>query len=289
MAGPDQAVRVGDTVLLDGTASHDDNTTSDMLNYSWSFVSTPPGSTANLTDADTDSPSFAVDVPGTYVVGLVVTDEDGFSSGTDEVEISSDNLAPTANAGEDQLVIVGNFVSLDGSGSADPENDALSYLWTIDSAPVGSTPTLFIDTDVAPIFTPEFEGVYSISLEVSDVIGPGAPDQVLITATSAEGYAEVQIIEVAGLVSDLDSALGEVTNGGNQTAYQNFLQQAVVAIQEDDIETAIDKLEKALARTDGCVLRGAVDENGPGRDWIADCGVQAEVYALLTEALAALQ
>ena len=36
---------------------------------------------------------------------------------------------------------------------------------------------------------------------------------------------------------------------------------ALVAIQASDIAAAVNKLEKALARTDGCVLRGSPDGN----------------------------
>jgi len=62
----------------------------------------------------------------------------------------------------------------------------------------------------------------------------------------------------------------------------------VLPIQDGDIPVAIDKLEKALIRTDGCVLRGSPDGNGPERDWITDCTAQMETYAVLSAALDAL-
>ena len=74
-----------------------------------------------------------------------------------------------------------------------------------------------------------------------------------------------------------------------QIALLNVLIQAVVAIQEGDLAEAIDKLRKAIVRTDGCALRDAPDGNGPGRDWITDCDAQAAAYTLLTDALNALQ
>ncbi|MDH3492167.1 MAG: PKD domain-containing protein [Acidobacteriota bacterium] len=283
-AGPDQSIRAGDTVNLDGSGSDDDNTASASLVYSWSLTS-PMGSSAVLTDAGTSTPSFVADVNGTYVVELVVTDGGGLPSLADEVEISSNNLAPTAAAGNDQLVILGNLVNLDGSGSSDPEMDALTYSWSIISAP-GIIPALDDANTAMPSFTPVEEGAYVLSLGVSDDIGPGFPDMVEITVTSASGFAENRIVNVDGAVDSL--IVGQVTTGGNQEAFGNFLSQAIAALQDDDVAKAIDKLEKAIERTDGCALRGSPDGNGKGRDWITDCAVQLEAYQLLNDALSAL-
>lgn len=82
--------------------------------------------------------------------------------------------------------------------------------------------------------------------------------------------------------------LAAVTTGGNQKALTNFLSQAIVAIQNNHLATARHKVEEAIERTDGCVLRGAPDGSGPGRDWITSCAAQMEIYDLLTAALAAL-
>jgi len=83
-AGGNQAVIVGDTVFLDGSGSYDANF--DLLSYSWSFVSKPSGSLAELSDANVVDPSFTVDEPGEYVVSLVVND--GFvNSAPDNVTI----------------------------------------------------------------------------------------------------------------------------------------------------------------------------------------------------------
>ena len=285
-AGPDQAIRAGDTVFLDGSASFDDNTATAALEYAWSFSSLPGGSTAVLLGADTAMPTFFADLTGTYAVQLVVTDEGGLTSPPDEVMISSDNLAPTANAGLDQLVIVDSTVFLDGTSSTDPESDPLTYSWMISSAPQGSTAALIGAAAAMPSFVPGLEGLYEVTLVVSEFIGPGAPDSVEIMAVSSEQFAIIAIVSAGESIVALGPE--QVTTQGNQNALMNFLTQATVAIQEGDVAEAINKLQKALSRTDGCILRGNPDGNGPGRDWITDCPEQTVVYNSLNSALTAL-
>jgi parallel beta-helix repeat protein len=71
-AGGNQSVMVGDTVWLDGGASHDVNL--DPLTFAWSIVSQPEGSQAQLSDPAVVEPTFVADQAGTYVVSLVVND-----------------------------------------------------------------------------------------------------------------------------------------------------------------------------------------------------------------------
>lgn len=285
-AGPDQAIRAGDMVNLDGSASFDDNTASGALSYAWRFFSKPGSSTATLASADTATPSFVADVAGTYAVELVVTDAGGLASAPDQVEVGSDNLAPTAAAGDDQLVIIGTQVVLDGSGSSDPEFDPLTFDWMITSAPPGSSATVSNPGMETAGLLPDMEGVYEVALTVSDFIGAGTPDSVKITATTAQDFAENRIMCAADIVSDLGP--DQVTTTGNQTAFLNFLSQAVVAVQKGDAAQAIDKLDKSIERTDGCETNARPDDNGPGRDWITDCPAQAKILSCLTEALGAL-
>ena len=84
-AGEDQSVAVGETVLLDGSASSDPN--GDALTFGWTLVSKPDGSTASLADADTATPSFVADLAGEYEVMLVVSD--GTLSDDDTVVITA--------------------------------------------------------------------------------------------------------------------------------------------------------------------------------------------------------
>ena len=135
-AGGDRAIRAGDTVYLDGRASYDDNTASADLSYLWSFSYLPAGSAATLMNSDTPTPSFVADAGGAYSIQLVVTDAGGKSSASDFVEISSNNLPPTAAAGDDKLVVVGTTVALSGLDSTDPENDRYTGLFMVACWPI---------------------------------------------------------------------------------------------------------------------------------------------------------
>jgi len=71
-AGSNQAVLVGDTVVLDGSNSSDANM--DALTYLWNFDTMPVGSMSALMNATTDSPGFVVDQVGDYIIQLVTND-----------------------------------------------------------------------------------------------------------------------------------------------------------------------------------------------------------------------
>ena len=121
-AGPDQSVHAN-VVTLDGRASYDNVTDSSALSYQWTITAAPAGSNAFLYGGGrSSSDSLFMDLFGDYRVSLVVTDEQGNRSDPDEVLISPYNLAPTADAGPDQIVVINSPVSLDGGNSSDPDS-----------------------------------------------------------------------------------------------------------------------------------------------------------------------
>jgi len=185
VAGDDQSIHAGTPVELNGSGSFDDETSPAFLTYAWSFISRPPGSTATLTGANTAVPSFTADRLGTYVVQLTVTDEDGLSSHADAVAISSVNQPPSAVAIADfPTIVYGEMVSLDGSTSTDPDNDVLTYAWTLGTIPRASGAN-YIDewkTEYAN-FTPDVAGEFEVILTVTDAWGAESWTSIIITAT----------------------------------------------------------------------------------------------------------
>ena len=96
-----------------------------------------------------------------------------------------DNGVPIANAGPDQMVTAGAMVTLDGSGSSDPNGDVLGYSWSADSnnpSEVG----LRSKTTVSPTFTaPNTAGAYTFTLVVDDGVAHSSPDMVIITVDTS--------------------------------------------------------------------------------------------------------
>jgi K319L-like, PKD domain/PKD domain/Calx-beta domain len=172
-AGPDQSAAVGASVRLDGSRSSDPD--GDRLRFSWAFVSIPAGSTAQLSNRRSVTPTFVVDRLGQYVVALTVNDGT-VDSVVDTVTISTENTAPVANAGADQTAVVNQLIHLDGSGSSDVDGNALTFVWSFVQRPAGSIAALSDPTALRPTFTVDRRGTYRVQLVVNDGLVNSDPD-----------------------------------------------------------------------------------------------------------------
>ncbi len=179
-AGPDQTVKTGEVVYLDGGNSSDaDN---DSLTYNWT-IERPGGSSAQLSySPDSSSAQFTPDVDGTYTLILIVNDGKVNSAPDTLVVTSVSNFVPVADAGADQTVNTGELVSLDGSGSSDADGDTLTYYWSL-AKPDGSSAILAYNASLGwAKFTPDIDGTYTLTLIVNDGKVSSAPDTVVITS-----------------------------------------------------------------------------------------------------------
>jgi hypothetical protein len=129
----------------------------------------------------------------------------GFWSGTQVPAIQAalfTNTAPVANAGPNQTINTTDEVTLDGSGSFDPNGDSITYAWTLTSKPAESTATLTGATTVSPTFTADLTGSYVVSLVVSDGTVNSSPDTVTVLATIPVANAGPdQTVEVTDVVT----------------------------------------------------------------------------------------
>jgi len=121
------------------------------------------GSTTSQTNPITATHTYAL--PGTYTVSMTVTDKDG-GAGSGQLTVTvgtAPNRPPTAAAGGPYSGAEGAAVSFDGSGSSDPDGDALTYAWNFGDGSTG--------TGVRPSHAYADNRGYTVTLTVTDSRG----------------------------------------------------------------------------------------------------------------------
>jgi K319L-like, PKD domain len=207
VAGPDQTVKSGDRVNLDGTESYDPDCENGNgkcakgLKYSWERTDSGPGIPELESDILKSKASFtapSVDETTELTIDLYVEDNIG-DYGKDGVAItvepitedgqqSGQDQLPIADAGQDQTVRIGQEVHLDGIRSH-PEGAIKSIEWKQTGGPhvqLSEAGTL------EPIFSaPSVEKSKKLTFElvVYGNAGPSKPDSVTVRVepTGAHG------------------------------------------------------------------------------------------------------
>jgi hypothetical protein len=138
------------------------------------------------------------------------------------------NTAPTADAGPDQSVSQGSSVTLDGTGSSDPDSgQTLTYAWT---QTAGASVTLSSSTAASPTFTAptlvigDTDETLTFQLTVNDGITDSAADSVTITVTAPANTAPTadagpdQSVEQSSSVT-LDGTGSDANDAGQTLTY----------------------------------------------------------------------
>ncbi len=235
-AGEDLALTLGDFATLSllefGYASGCRQDLSYQIQ--WRFDSVPPGSLVDetaLSDNNTDSASetqFLPDTVGSYVVTVQLCDDQSCSE-TDVivVTITHGDAAPTADAGEDIEIQVAERAELDGSGSDDPEGAELEYLWALTEVPECSSlssDSIYNQGSEAPTVIPDCEGIFLVSLVVSDGLQWSDPDYATIHAITgnrapiADAGDTLTVPPCDGSIAQLDG-FGSYDPDGDDISY----------------------------------------------------------------------
>jgi len=192
-AGPAQTVNSGAPVTLDGSASAD--ATGIALNFQWTQTAGPIVTLSSATASNPffTAPAVLFNQPAAILTfSLVVSDANG-TSAPSRVNITVNPqppppppAAPTADAGPDQAVASGAFVTLDGTASSDPSNLALTFAWTQTAGPIVTLSSASSSTPSFTAPTVAFDqpaAVLTFSLIVSDANASSAPATVSVTVS----------------------------------------------------------------------------------------------------------
>jgi len=185
-AGPDRVVDMGSLVTLDGTGSTDDV---GVVNWTWRFYYE-----GHLVTLHGPTPSFTFDVVDAYDVTLTVRDGAGRTGVTTLRLRVRDTEPPVASIAPLGEVAAGERVTLDGSGSTDNVGIA-HWNWTVLHA--GETRTL---KGRGVKFTFDDPGTYRITLDVVDVEGLSASDELTVRVPD-DGVEGVNLLYVGVLVT----------------------------------------------------------------------------------------
>jgi hypothetical protein len=235
-AGADQTVVVGSTVQLDGGASFDASNVGfdptdpnvlqqDPITYTWEWITGPQR--VEPVYRDPLRPWLAdvtLNWTGVYTYRLLVADTSGAMPGSDTVQITVVALSPVNHApkavikGPTQPVVVGNVIMLDGTGSTDPDGDALHFRWQQTDAVGGTMP----QNEFATAFQP----LHGLESPVStwQTLAPGTYYFLLVVddgKESATASTSVQVIAAQSAGITVDNTLASQTSTESTAAGPN--------------------------------------------------------------------
>lgn len=185
-AGADINIKLPlNSTTLNGGASKD--TDGSITKYLWTKVSGP--SQFRIADAGAAATALTGLVAGTYVFKLTVTDNNG-ATASDTVNVivsnstSTTNKPPSANAGPDKSIILPtNSVTLNGTGSKDPDGSITKYAWRKMSGP--SSFMIVSPSSAITVVSKLVAGTYVFRLTVTDNKGATDNNEVTVVVTEA--------------------------------------------------------------------------------------------------------
>jgi hypothetical protein len=171
-AGPDQQVYMDQTTTFNGTTTEDLNA---IIQVTWDFDDNT--TLVNGTSPDLLNATHVYTETGVYNATLTVK----FDSELNQTESAAatitvlQNTPPIADAGPDQSLeqtnTQGAMVTLNGTGSSDPDNDTLTYYWNwTEGSATGATPTALFPVGNTTVTLTVTDGQYNATDTVNIIV-----------------------------------------------------------------------------------------------------------------------
>lgn len=187
------------TASFDASGSSDPDGT--VAAYSWDFSDGTTGTGA--------TPTHSYASPGSYVVQLTVTDNNGgTNSVTHTVTVTAPNVAPVASFTSGSSGLTGSF---DASGSSDSDGTIASYAWTFGDGTTG--------TGVTPTHSYAGGGTYSVGLTVTDNGGATATTTGSITITAPNSAPTAAFTQSSNALTASFDASSSSDSDGSVASY----------------------------------------------------------------------
>jgi hypothetical protein len=128
------------------------------------------------------------------ITGTNVTYDSSSNNVENSITINKDgtlpgqNNIPVSDAGGPYSGIISEIIVFDGSGSSDPDGDALTYSWNFGDGNIS------IDENPTNIYTSD--GTYNVTLEVTDSQGASDIHSTIVTISS-QGSTDLEITKVS--------------------------------------------------------------------------------------------
>jgi len=188
-AGPDQTMSYNQEVTLDGTGSSDPDGT--IESYQWSQIF---GTMVSLNTPNQEITTFTTPTQeGELLFKLLITDN-GSASDSDTVSVTvvNTNINPNADAGPDQTIGYSELVTLDGTGSFDPDGTIESYQWSQISGTMVSLSTPGQPTTT--LTSPAEDNILVFTLSVLDELAGVDSDTVSVLVQGATASSDENIL-----------------------------------------------------------------------------------------------